>query len=265
VSRRPKGKLAPFVPIFRHTMKSPAWRALSVGARATFLQLKSNYNTNAQNAVFLSARDAAKEFDVNKDTAGKWLRELEHYGFLVMVQGCHLGALGNGKAALYRLTDCPYAGKPSTYDFQNWDGVLFDPKKQNPVRKTRTPCPKNPDIRAKRQITENVEHRPKNPDIRNGAGRPKNPDITSFTISLSSAAIADGAPPQSAVAVGDGVDERQEWARPLLIEVSGKERDRLLKNLAEIPSEKIPPTSEIPKPADYVRHSARCRRGWADD
>jgi hypothetical protein len=27
-------------------MKSEAWRALSVGARATFLELKKNYNTN---------------------------------------------------------------------------------------------------------------------------------------------------------------------------------------------------------------------------
>ena len=70
MSRRPKGRLPPFVALFRHTVKSPAWKALSVGARATFIALKTNYNSNAQNAVFLSARDAAKEFDVNKDTAG---------------------------------------------------------------------------------------------------------------------------------------------------------------------------------------------------
>jgi hypothetical protein len=38
---------APFVPIFRHTIKTQAWRALSVGARATFLALKANYNSNA--------------------------------------------------------------------------------------------------------------------------------------------------------------------------------------------------------------------------
>jgi hypothetical protein len=43
-----KGRLAPFVPIFRHTMKTPAWQALSVGGRATFLELKANYNTKAQ-------------------------------------------------------------------------------------------------------------------------------------------------------------------------------------------------------------------------
>lgn len=37
MSRRDKSKLAPFVALFRHTIKSPAWKALSVGARATFL------------------------------------------------------------------------------------------------------------------------------------------------------------------------------------------------------------------------------------
>jgi transposase-like protein len=80
MSKPYKKKLAPFVAIFRHTIKTPAWRALSVGARATFFALKTNYNTNAQNAVFLSARDGARELGVHKDTARKWLRELEHYG-----------------------------------------------------------------------------------------------------------------------------------------------------------------------------------------
>lgn len=163
MSRHVKTKLPPFVAIFRHTIKTPAWRALSVGARATFLALKANYNTNAQNAVFLAVRKARDEFGVNKDTAGKWLRELRHYGFIVMVQGCHLGVNGVAEAARYRLTDCAYAGKAPTYDFQSWDGVLFDPKKQNPVRKT--PRPKNPDRREIAEISQNGHKRPKNPPL----------------------------------------------------------------------------------------------------
>jgi hypothetical protein len=187
------GKLPPFVPIFRHTMKSPAWRALSVGARATFLALKANYNTNAQNAVFLSSRDAAKEFGVHKDTASKWLHELEHYGFVVMIQGAHLGASGVGKAARYRLTDCYYAGQPPTYDFQNWGGVLFDPKKQNPVRKIRTPRPKKPAIRATAEMTQNGNKRPKKPAIRDAAECPKEPAITSFNHSVEDSLVTQGA------------------------------------------------------------------------
>lgn len=159
-----------------------------MGARATFLVLKSNYNTKTQNSVFLSARDGAEELNVCKDTVCKYLHELEHYGFIVEVQGAHLGVTGTGKAAHYRLTDCYYAGKAPTYDFANWSGELFD-YKQNPVRKTRTHRPKNPDsCRAETPI--NAPECPKNPDIRNGNGCPDNSDITSLTTPLSSAPAA---------------------------------------------------------------------------
>ena len=139
MSRKHSGKLPPFIALFRHTVKSAAWKAPSVGARATFFALKANYNTNAQNAVYLAARTGAKELGVSKTTIVKWLRELEHYGFIVKVRGAHLGVGGVGKAALYRLTDCGYAGATPTYDFQNWDGELFASKKQNPVPKIGTP------------------------------------------------------------------------------------------------------------------------------
>jgi hypothetical protein len=126
MSKRNSGKLAPFVPIFRHTMKTAAWGALSVGAKATFLTLKANYNSNAQNAVFLSSRDGARQLNAHKDTVRKWVHALKHYGFIVEVQGAHLGLTGTGKAARYRLTDCHFAGKAATYDFQSWDGYLYD-------------------------------------------------------------------------------------------------------------------------------------------
>jgi hypothetical protein len=182
MSQRYKKKLAPFVAIFRHTIKTNAWRALSLGARATFLALKTNYNTNAQNAVFLSSRDGAKELGVCKDTVCKYLHELEHYGFIVAVQRAHLGIEGEGKATLYRLTDCGYAGKPPTYDFQNWDGVLFDPQKQNP-RKSRTPRPKKSDISTGAEMSQIGNNRPKKSDIRTADECPKKLDITSLTSS----------------------------------------------------------------------------------
>jgi hypothetical protein len=87
-----------------------------------------NYNSKAQNSVFLSERDGMKELGVGShNTVRRWLRELEHYGFIVKVRGHHLGVEGVGKAAHYRLTDCGYAGQVPTYDFQSWDGVLFEP------------------------------------------------------------------------------------------------------------------------------------------
>jgi hypothetical protein len=185
---RDKGKLPPFIALFRQTIKSPAWKAASVGARATFFELKANYNTKAQNAVFLSGRNGAKTLNAHRDTVQKWLRELEHYGFIVKIRGAHLGLEGVGKAALYRLTDCGYAGQPATYDFQNWDGVLFDPKKQNPGPRIQPPRPKKPAISSKAEMPECRNKRPIEPAIRNAEGWPTEPAITSFTSSLGSEA-----------------------------------------------------------------------------
>ena len=86
--KRKGEKLPPFTALFRHTTKSAAWTAMSVGARAAFFEMQSNYNTKAQNAVFLSARDGARKLGgVRKDTVMKWQRELEYYGFIVKEQG----------------------------------------------------------------------------------------------------------------------------------------------------------------------------------
>jgi hypothetical protein len=89
----------------------------------------------------MSARTGAEQLNVDKDCITKWLRELEHYGFMVKVCGSFLGSDGKAKSAHYRLTDRYYAGKELTHDFQNWSGEIFPSKKQNPVRKNRTPRP----------------------------------------------------------------------------------------------------------------------------
>jgi hypothetical protein len=126
---------------------------------------------------------AQKSLNAHRDTVQKWLRELEHYGFIVKVRGAHLGLEGVGKAALYRLTDCPYAGQAPTYDFQSWDGVLFEEKKQNPGLRIRPPRPKKPAIRSKVEMTETGKKWPTEPAIRNEERWPTEPAITSFTIS----------------------------------------------------------------------------------
>jgi hypothetical protein len=191
------GKLAPFTATFRHTTKTAAWKALSVGAKATFVALQSLHNDRAQNAVWISARDSVKVFGLGEDrnAIGTWLKELEHYGFVVMVQGAHLGLSGKGKSAHYRLTDRYHAGKPPTYDFQMWDGVLFEPskrvdkrgaarlatlKKQKPVRNPRTVCPQPTDIRGAAGTVEIGNKCPQPTDIRTDRECPQPTDIASL-------------------------------------------------------------------------------------
>lgn len=134
MSRKPKGRLPPFVPLYKETMKTPAWRALTHGARSLYVHLKWRYNTNLQNHVFVSTRDAAKELGSQRDSVCAWFRELHHYGFTVMINPGGPGIDGHGKAPHWRLTEEWYLGKAPTRDFLIWDGTKF---KDRPSRQRR--------------------------------------------------------------------------------------------------------------------------------
>jgi hypothetical protein len=84
---RDKGRLPPFVPVLKDTVKTAAWKALSHGARSLYVTLKAKYNNKLQNAVYLSTRDAEEELGQysTRRNVMRWFRELQHYGFIVMV------------------------------------------------------------------------------------------------------------------------------------------------------------------------------------
>jgi hypothetical protein len=129
-----------FVWLLTETTRSPAWLAMSHGARLLYLALKERYSTSFKNngRVYLSTREAAKQLRSNRDSILRWFRELQHYGFIVMTNPGSLGVDGKGKAAHWRLTECPCNDEPPTKDYLHWNRVLFqDSKKQNPGPKTR--------------------------------------------------------------------------------------------------------------------------------
>ena len=136
-NRHRRNRLPPFVPLYKDTMKTPAWIAMSNGARMLYVQLKWNYNTKLGNHVFISTRDAAKKLGSNRDCVRRWFRELQHYGFIVMISPGVLGVEGRGKAPHWRLTEEWYLGKAPTRDFLSWDGKKCEPKE------IISPCPKN--------------------------------------------------------------------------------------------------------------------------
>jgi hypothetical protein len=118
---------------------------------------------------FSLGQGGAKELRTRPNNIGRWFDELEHYGFLVMLQGPHLGSDGEGQSARYRLTDRYFHGKPPTREFDKWSGEVFRPaqrayseaektrlnglKKQNPVTRSVTP----------RNTVDNVRAKPKGP------------------------------------------------------------------------------------------------------
>ncbi len=131
--RRHKGRIdGPFVPLLKETLKTPAWKALSHGARSLYAALKWRYNNNLTNAVYVSTRDAERELCRGSERRNvmRWFRELEHYGFIVMVRPAHHGVNRHGKAPHWRLTEVKYLGREPTCDFLRWNGTLFcEPKR----------------------------------------------------------------------------------------------------------------------------------------
>ena len=136
VRRRHKNKIeGPFVPLLKDTLKTPAWKALSYGARCLYVVLRWRYNTNLMNAVYVSVRVTKSELGRGsyRDLM-RWFRELEYYGFIVKVRLAHHGVNGHGRAPHWRLTDSKYLGKEPTRDFLQWNGKRFPERSREAKR-----------------------------------------------------------------------------------------------------------------------------------
>jgi hypothetical protein len=148
-----KGRIeGAWTPLRHEPMNSAAWKHTSFGARLLYIALLRRLSfTNYNNArVYLSTRKAAEEIGANKETIVYWYRELQHYGFIELVEPGTLGA--KGRAAHWRITDMGWGqidGRPvtATKDYRTWSGELFEAtpktvskvgKSVHPVRKTRT-------------------------------------------------------------------------------------------------------------------------------
>jgi len=144
--RTDKGRLQPFVPLLKETLKTPAWRAMSHGARSLYVALKARYSSNFHNngKLYLSTRDAAEELGSGLEEIGNWFRELQHYGFIVQMRRGHLGVEGKGLAPHWRLTELggTLNGIESspTRDFLKWNGTKFQRRTRpsRPLGKTES-------------------------------------------------------------------------------------------------------------------------------
>jgi hypothetical protein len=135
---RDKGRLPPFVPLLITTLDSPAWKALSHGAKALYVALRRRV-PRGRNRAYLSYRQAEAELRSSQRKIGEWFRELQHYGFIVLAEHGYLGVEGRGKSPHWRLTELGTTSnasasglfEPPTNDFLRWDGTPF--KKQKPA------------------------------------------------------------------------------------------------------------------------------------
>ena len=64
MTKRDKGRLAPFVPLLITTLDSPAWKAMSHGAKSLYVALKRRV-PRERNRAYISYRDVEKEIQAN--------------------------------------------------------------------------------------------------------------------------------------------------------------------------------------------------------
>jgi hypothetical protein len=133
---RDKHRLLPFVPLLIVTLKEPAWRAMSHGARSLYAALKRRYSPNTHNngRIFLSQRMAAEELGSHHNEIARWFRELKHYGFIVLASPGYLGVEGKGQAPRWRLTELGCMRELPTQDYRRWDGTPFSKRQKTKAR-----------------------------------------------------------------------------------------------------------------------------------
>jgi hypothetical protein len=217
-----------FIPWFLETTDTPAWKAMSMGARVLYMALKRHHFVGFNNnngRIFLSERDAAEEMGVaSRNSIRRWFRELQHFGFIVMTSPGSLGVDGKGKAPNWRLTELetPLAdSKEPTLDYLKWDGRPFNgnqawrgrgpkPKKQNPGYKTI------PRVDTKQRPLLDTKQRP--PTVRSGYKTTSISDPHPGYKTTSISRLTTGG--LACLPLGATVEAKLPWSTPTVVEVA---------------------------------------------
>ena len=107
----------------RWEVTTPAFRSLSIGARALLLELKMLYTGSNNGDLFLSVRLAAERLHICKTTAAKLFKELQDTGFIrPKVKGAFnvKATHGGGTATTWILTEFAHGNALPTKDFIRW-------------------------------------------------------------------------------------------------------------------------------------------------
>ena len=102
-------------------MKSDAWLGLSGNATRLHMVLIERQFSSGDELASLSETDACKLCGFgSRNTARAAFKDLEERGFIALEVPASLGSNGFGRAAKWRLTHRPYAGKPPTRDWMKF-------------------------------------------------------------------------------------------------------------------------------------------------
>jgi DNA-binding transcriptional MocR family regulator len=146
-----------FTVLIRSLITSPAFRALSIHAKALYPYIRLEWKgprANNNGRISLSVRQAAELLGCHRDTAQRAFVDLQAKGFLVVKKAGALGLEGLGKCTEYELTEVPMPGVKADGQlhgrrlYRDWTpGNDFEVNRSaSSSRKTKTKsCPNNSD------------------------------------------------------------------------------------------------------------------------
>jgi hypothetical protein len=120
VRRRPKKQTKPFVMLQKYMIRSDAWRSLSAGAVAAYVELACRYDGLNNGRLHLSAREQAAARNCSHRAAANYMNELIEKGFVEIVRASGFNMKDRRRQATeYRLTafHCNVTGEPPSKAF----------------------------------------------------------------------------------------------------------------------------------------------------
>jgi hypothetical protein len=140
-----------FTKMFRSTMQTPAWAALSSSAQSVYPWVKLEWrgpNANNNGRIQFSYRQAAKAIGTTPNTVMAAFRDLQAKGFLVVTQMGVLGIDGDARGPSYEVTEIAMPGCPNGSGrelFRQWlkgrDFPIVMHAKNNPTGKNGRKIP----------------------------------------------------------------------------------------------------------------------------
>ncbi|MCB6178103.1 helix-turn-helix domain-containing protein [Rhodobacter sp. Har01] len=153
--------------MFRATMQSPAWAALSSSAQALYPFIKLEWRgpkSNNNGRIRFSYRQAAEALGIMPNTAMRAFHDLQAKGFLVVTELGALGSDGDARGPCYEVTELNMPERPKGSGralYHQWqegrDFPVLKHHKNNPTGRNGRRIPSS---KARRSHLQNEEETP---------------------------------------------------------------------------------------------------------
>jgi Fic family protein len=117
-----------FIRLNHSLLNTPAWNALTPQERSVLIETMRQFNGSNNGRIGLSSRQAAKECNINKDTANRAFKRLVELGFLKRTsEGSFHYKIRHSPT--WEVTEFVVGNKAPTKEYRNWvPGKSLGPK-----------------------------------------------------------------------------------------------------------------------------------------